>query len=296
MDVALPGVHHAAGEQPDVGARSAAGVGRRSGQPGQAEPRGARGGPAARRPAPSSRPAASRWWPSAPVAEPLPPRRELRALRPRDSRVPSISRPNGTADGQAVSQPAALHARVHEADELVVGRAPVATGRRAWPRCGPAARPTPRPSPGTSGSAAGTGRSRRSSPARRRSTCRCMTAANVPAAADQQWRRSEFGVGLSTWAVSTHVDAPRNPLKMAVAGILGATEHDNGSLDLGRGQQARACIPDEIENFLRTTSFSGYQSVPLPHGLSVPGDESGRPASRPCQTRDRDARCLTWHL
>jgi SAM-dependent methyltransferase len=31
--------------------------------------------------------------------------------------------------------------------------------------------------------------------------------------------------------------------------------------------------PDEIDTFLRTTSFSGYQSVPLPHGLSVPGDE-----------------------
>ena len=47
----------------------------------------------------------SRWCPSAFIAEPLPPRREPTRGGERVAACPSISRPNGTLDGHAVSQP-----------------------------------------------------------------------------------------------------------------------------------------------------------------------------------------------
>jgi 2-polyprenyl-3-methyl-5-hydroxy-6-metoxy-1,4-benzoquinol methylase len=37
-----------------------------------------------------------------------------------------------------------------------------------------------------------------------------------------------------------------------------------------------AASPSEVEAFLRDTRFSGYQSVPLPYGLSVPGKDKRR--------------------
>jgi SAM-dependent methyltransferase len=41
----------------------------------------------------------------------------------------------------------------------------------------------------------------------------------------------------------------------------------------GVDQNHQPAPPEEVEAFLRTTSFSGYQAVPLPHGHRVPGDE-----------------------
>ena len=32
---------------------------------------------------------------------------------------------------------------------------------------------------------------------------------------------------------------------------------------------------EEVEEFLATTRFTGYQAVPLPHGLALPGKEPG---------------------
>jgi len=41
----------------------------------------------------------------------------------------------------------------------------------------------------------------------------------------------------------------------------------------GVSKSTDVASPEEVEAFLRTTSFSGYQAMPLPHGLRVPGDE-----------------------
>jgi SAM-dependent methyltransferase len=39
-------------------------------------------------------------------------------------------------------------------------------------------------------------------------------------------------------------------------------------------QRSRIAPRAEVEAFLRSTSFSGYQEVPLPHGLKVPGTDA----------------------
>lgn len=39
-------------------------------------------------------------------------------------------------------------------------------------------------------------------------------------------------------------------------------------------QRSRVASRAEVEAFLRCTSFSGYQEVPLPHGLKVPGTDA----------------------
>ena len=41
----------------------------------------------------------------------------------------------------------------------------------------------------------------------------------------------------------------------------------------GVSKSSDLASPEEVEAFLRTTSFSGYQAVPLPHGLRVPGED-----------------------
>ena len=64
--------------------------------------------------------------------------------------------------------PAALHARLHEPDEVVVDRGVRATAPSASRRSARAATAPPHRSPDTSGSAAGTARSSRTPPARRR--------------------------------------------------------------------------------------------------------------------------------
>jgi SAM-dependent methyltransferase len=41
----------------------------------------------------------------------------------------------------------------------------------------------------------------------------------------------------------------------------------------GVSKSSSLASPEEVEAFLRTTSFSGYQAVPLPHGRRVPGED-----------------------
>jgi 2-polyprenyl-3-methyl-5-hydroxy-6-metoxy-1,4-benzoquinol methylase len=43
-----------------------------------------------------------------------------------------------------------------------------------------------------------------------------------------------------------------------------------------RDQMNATASKGEVEAFLKDTRFSGYQSVPLPHGLRVPGKDKGR--------------------
>ena len=82
------------------------------------------------------------------------------------SRVPAISRPNGTPDGQAVSQPRhCTHVSMKPTNASSTG-APCSTARIAAMR--PAGEAAPRRSPGRSGSAAGTARSPRRWRGRRR--------------------------------------------------------------------------------------------------------------------------------
>jgi SAM-dependent methyltransferase len=45
------------------------------------------------------------------------------------------------------------------------------------------------------------------------------------------------------------------------------------ALTSGGVSKTHLASPEEVEAFLQTTSFSGYQSVPLPHGFRVPGDD-----------------------
>ena len=98
-----PRVHHAAGEQPDVG------PGRPQRRPAQRQRRQAE---ALRHQADplgdGQRPRAGQHQPvvaEGPVGEPLPPGRSPGGGGPACVRVPSMSRPKGTPDGQAVSQP-----------------------------------------------------------------------------------------------------------------------------------------------------------------------------------------------
>ena len=191
MDVAHPRVHHAPGEQPHVVARrpqpgaaqrQAGGEAEASRQAGrdQAQPLGDRQqrrpgehepvvpeGPQPARTATGGRRRGADPPASVPGRRPGP--------RPACARVGSIRRPNGTPDGQAVSQPRHwTQVSIERTNDVVGGRArPTAPG--AWPPPGRGATAPPRRSPGRSGSAAGTARTTRRWPARRRSMPRSIS-------------------------------------------------------------------------------------------------------------------------
>ena len=154
VGLALPCVHHAAGEQPDVVAGRRSGADRRSGSrvdPSRCGTRRTRWPTASTRsgeqqpvrPSTRGRAAATtatiRWSPA------------------RADRVPSISAPNGTPLGHAGSQPRHCTHVSMKSTNVVVGRASLVLHRPH--RVDPAARRVrllPR-RPGTSGSAAGRG-------------------------------------------------------------------------------------------------------------------------------------------
>ena len=50
--------------------------------------------------------------------------------------------------------------------------------------------------------------------------------------------------------------------------------------------------PEEVDRFLTTNTFSGYQSVPLPHGRRVPGKDRSKTADLVFREGVHDKRVL----
>ena len=121
MDLALPGVHHAAGEQPHVvagGRQRPWRSGSRGSDRRRASGPGHQPGRWATAPA-VVRATRARWLPEHPVGGPLP--ATARTAAPAARGLPSMSRPNGTDDGHADSQ-------ARHCTQVCISRAKVASG------------------------------------------------------------------------------------------------------------------------------------------------------------------------